>query len=92
MLENAGSDVTDLFHGIHPRGTLQKHAEQIAEVGRLDATQSLPQSEDEKVNVKGQDDGAKAYALALASVVELDDFEVSHQGSEPSAQEQADLC
>lgn len=36
MVDNAGKDVTRLFKGIHPEGTLELNLEASQRVGRLD--------------------------------------------------------
>lgn len=36
LLDQSGTDITHLFHGIHPRGTLESALDPEQRIGRLD--------------------------------------------------------
>ncbi|ORY34117.1 L-mandelate dehydrogenase [Naematelia encephala] len=74
LIDHAGKDVTSLFKGIHPPGTIEKNLERSDKIGRLD-----PQS----IAISNQKDDASAERIKEArkklfgvdSIVTLDDFE-----------------
>ncbi|KAI9638242.1 L-mandelate dehydrogenase, partial [Dioszegia hungarica] len=74
LIDHAGKDVTTLFKGIHPVGTLQSNLREDQRMGTLD-TEAVQYY----ANLQGDEDSrieqARASLIGVDSIITLDDFE-----------------
>ena len=84
LIDNGGRDVSKLFKGIHPAGTLEKNLDDNQRVGKLDAAaiakfQEMYNSEEARI------EKARETLFGVDSLVKLSDLEMYAKKVTPSA-------